>query len=86
MLERVLYYGAVFAQNRDSPLHIGSVKTNIGHLEGASSLAGIIKTTMALENRKIIPNKRLNSPNPNVGFEKWEIAVPTRPLSILPTR
>ena len=86
ILEKVLYYGAVFAQNRNSPLHIGSVKTNIGHLEGASNLAGIIKTTIALENRKIPPNMRLNNPNPNIGFEKWKIAVPTMPFSILPTR
>lgn len=72
--------GAVFAQNRDSPLHVGSVKTNIGHLEGASGLAGIIKTTMALENRKIPPNMLFNNPNPNIDFEKWRIAVPTKTL------
>ena len=70
--------GAVFAPNRPEPLHVGSVKTNIGHLEGASGLAGIIKTTLALEEHKIPPNMLFNNPNPNIDFGNWKIAVPTK--------
>ena len=70
--------GAVFAPNRPEPLLVGSVKTNIGHLEGASGLAGIIKTTLALEEHKIPPNMLFNNPNPNIDFEHWKIAVPTK--------
>lgn len=70
--------GAVFAPNRPEPLHVGSVKTNIGHLEGASGLAGIIKTTLALEEHKIPPNMLFNNPNPNIDFENWKISVPTK--------
>ena len=69
--------GAVFAPNRPEPLHVGSVKTNIGHLEGASGLAAIVKTTLALEHRKIPPNMLFNNPNPNVDFKNWKIHVPT---------
>lgn len=72
--------GAVFAPNRPEPLHVGSVKTNIRHLEGASGLAGIIETTLALKAHKIPPNMLFNNPNPNIDFENWKIAVPTKAL------
>jgi acyl transferase domain-containing protein len=41
--------GRVFSEHREHPLHLGSVKANIGHLEGASGLAGLLKTILALE-------------------------------------
>ncbi len=69
--------GSVFAPKRDHPLYVGSVKTNVGHLEGASGLAGIIKTVMSLEKGIILPNMHFNKPNPNVDFKAWKIEVPT---------
>ncbi|OBT53708.1 Hybrid PKS-NRPS [Pseudogymnoascus sp. 24MN13] len=77
--------GAVFAPNRDSTLYVGSVKTNIGHMEGASGLASIIKTTMSLEAGKILPNMHFNNPNPNIDFEQWKITVPTKTIDWTPT-
>nr|AKL78824.1 GLPKS3 [Glarea lozoyensis] len=77
--------GAVFAPNRDRPLYVGSVKTNIGHLEGASGLAGVIKTTMSLEAGKILPNMLFNNPNPKIDFEQWKITVPTKIIDWEPT-
>lgn len=71
--------GAVFSGGRDQPLNVGSVKTNIGHLEGASGIAGIIKATLALENKTIPPNMHFQSPNPEIHFQKWKINVPTSP-------
>ncbi|KAL8725318.1 MAG: hypothetical protein Q9166_007424 [cf. Caloplaca sp. 2 TL-2023] len=71
--------GAVFAGSRDQPLNVGSVKTNIGHLEGASGLAGIIKATLSLEHKTIPPNMHFESPNPEIDFDNWKIAVPTKP-------
>ncbi|KAI4105286.1 MAG: hypothetical protein L6R37_002834 [Teloschistes peruensis] len=71
--------GAVFSRDRDQPLDVGSVKTNIGHLEGASGIAGIIKATLALEHKTIPPNMHFQSPNPEIDFENWKINVPTRP-------
>ncbi len=70
--------GAFFSEKREQALHVGSVKTNIGHLEGASGLAGIIKATLSLENGKIPPNMHFTTPNPNIDFDKWKISVPTR--------
>lgn len=48
----------VFSRQRpvDRPLHVGSVKSNIGHLEGASGVAGVVKTVLMLENNLILPN------------------------------
>lgn len=70
--------GAVFAPKRIGALPVGSVKTNIGHLEGASGLASIIKTTMALEKGVIPPNMHFNRPNKNIDFEQWKIYVPIK--------
>ena len=70
--------GAVFSTDREHALNVGSVKTNIGHLEGASGLAGIIKATLSLENKKIPPNMHFSSPNPSIKFDDWKISVPTR--------
>ncbi|GJN76281.1 putative Hybrid PKS-NRPS biosynthetic cluster [Purpureocillium lilacinum] len=72
--------GAVFADGREEPLYVGSVKTNIGHLEGASGLAGLIKSTLALERGTIPPNMHFKTPNPKIDFENWKIAVPTQPI------
>lgn len=69
--------GAFFSRNREQALNVGSVKTNIGHLEGASGLAGIIKATLSLENKKIPPNMHFRNPNPEINFEDWKISIPT---------
>ena len=48
------------------PLVIGAVKTNIGHLEGVSGLAGLIKSILVLETAIIPPNIWFNKPNPDI--------------------
>ena len=55
---------------------IGSVKTNIGHLEPASGVAGLIKATLAVKHGQIPPNLHFNSPNPEIPFEDLQIRVP----------
>jgi acyl transferase domain-containing protein/NADPH:quinone reductase-like Zn-dependent oxidoreductase/NAD(P)-dependent dehydrogenase (short-subunit alcohol dehydrogenase family) len=72
--------GAVFAPDRDDYLHLGSVKSNIGHLEGASGVAALIKATLSLERGKILPNMHFNTPNPNIKFDEWKLKVPTKTL------
>ncbi|KAJ9635854.1 hypothetical protein H2199_008207 [Coniosporium tulheliwenetii] len=68
--------GAAFRDNREQPLYVGSVKANIGHLEGASGLAAIMKTTLSLEHGQIPPNMLFKNPNPAIKFDEWKIRVP----------
>jgi acyl transferase domain-containing protein/NADPH:quinone reductase-like Zn-dependent oxidoreductase/aryl carrier-like protein len=70
--------GSVFGTpSRTEPLYIGSVKTNIGHLEGAAGLIGVIKATLAIEQSKIPPNMLFETPNPNILFDEWKLKVLT---------
>lgn len=48
---------------------LGSVKTNIGHLDAAAGIAGLIKTTLAIKNKKLPPTLHFHSPNPKIDFE-----------------
>lgn len=68
--------GAVFS-GREKPMYIGSLKSNIGHLEGASGVASVIKTTLALGKGKIAPNMHFNTCNPKIDLENWKLSVPT---------
>jgi len=74
---------AALGQNRTArnPLYIGSVKSNIGHLEGASGIASIIKAAMILDNGLLLPNADFKKPNPNIPLNEWNMKVvnSTRP-------
>ena len=61
--------GRSIGQNRSDPLLIGSVKTNIGHLEPASGMAGLLKTVLALDRAVVPPTLHCESPNPNIPFD-----------------
>ncbi|KAK1147260.1 Type I Iterative Polyketide synthase (PKS) [Aspergillus melleus] len=60
----------------DYPLLVGSVKSNIGHLEGASGIAGVIKTVLALEQGMIPAVHGFETPNPRLRLEEWNIKIP----------
>lgn len=69
--------GAVFGVNRANPLHVGSVKTNIGHLEAASGIAGLIKLILAMQHKAIPPHLHLHEPSPHIPWDRLPIQVPT---------
>ncbi len=61
----------------DAPLMIGSVKTNLGHLEAAAGIAGLMKAVLALQNEEIPPHLHLKTPNPHLGLADLPIVIPT---------
>ena len=72
---------AVLAPGRspDRICHIGSVKTNIGHLEAAAGIAGLIKAVLALQHREIPLHLHLETLNPQLETEDTPLAIPTEP-------
>lgn len=74
--------GEVIGQNRKgSPLLIGSVKTNIGHLEAAAGIAGVIKTILCLKHGELPPHLNLVTPNPKIPFDDLGLAVTREPAT-----
>ncbi len=71
--------GSMVGKKRSSadPLVIGSVKTNIGHLEGAAGLAGLIKAIYVLEKGLIPPNMWFEKINPRILLDEWNLKIPT---------
>jgi len=71
---------SVFGKDRasDRPLIVGSVKTNIGHLEGAAGIAGLIKTVLALQHEAIPAHLHLDEPNPFLELGASPALIPTR--------
>ncbi len=68
---------AVFGQ-RERPLYLGAVKTNIGHLESVSGLAGVIKTVLAMQHDAIPPNLHLVQPNPALDLAHSPFVLPEK--------
>jgi len=69
--------GAVFGTSRTdaNPLILGSVKSNIGHLEAASGIAGLIKVVLALQHQQIPGNLHFQTPNPHIPWADLPLRV-----------
>ena len=61
--------------DRDEPLVIGSVKTNLGHLETASGVAGLLKAALVLKYGRIPASLHYKTPNPNIDFDALKLRV-----------
>lgn len=75
-------FGAAHAS--DTPLRVGSVKTNIGHLEAAAGIAGLLKVVLALQNRKIPAHLHLKERNPYIPWSQLPIDIPTTGIAWTP--
>ncbi|KAL9094755.1 MAG: hypothetical protein Q9165_003026, partial [Trypethelium subeluteriae] len=62
---------------RTKPLHIGSVKTFLGHTEAASGMAALIKVVLAMEKGQIPASINFDKPNPKLQLDKWGLKVVT---------
>lgn len=63
---------------------VGSVKTNMGHLEGAAGVSGLIKAALCLKHQKVVPHLHLERVNPKIDLEGLHLRVPTAVESLLP--
>jgi acyl transferase domain-containing protein/NADPH:quinone reductase-like Zn-dependent oxidoreductase/acyl carrier protein len=77
--------GAVLGAARAAgdPLLVGSAKTNVGHLEGAAGIVGLIKTILCIKNREIPPSLNFQEPSPQIPLDKLHLRV-QRALSSWP--
>ncbi|MFO0939502.1 MAG: type I polyketide synthase [Pirellulales bacterium] len=75
--------GSVIGQGRsgDDRCWVGSVKTNIGHLEAGAGMASLLKVALALHHRKIPQNLHFQKANPAINFESLGLRVPTQTVT-----
>ncbi|WP_437438034.1 type I polyketide synthase [Streptomyces olivoreticuli] len=71
--------GAVHGAGRreDSPLLVGSVKTNVGHLEGAAGITGLVKVVLSLRNGELPASLNFERPSSRIRFDEWRLDVVT---------
>ncbi|MCK9922403.1 SDR family NAD(P)-dependent oxidoreductase, partial [Frankia sp. AgPm24] len=71
--------GAVIGRARPagSPLLVGSAKTNIGHLEGAAGVVGLLKVALSLRHAEIPPSLNFTQPHPDIAFDELNLQVQT---------
>jgi len=76
--------GAALGQPRGAgkPLLIGSVKSNLGHLEAASGVAGLVKAIYALQHRVVPATIGIQTLNPAIDFDNWNISVATENMPL----
>ena len=69
--------GQVLSRGRDQgdTCLIGSVKTNVGHLESGSGVAGLMKAALVLYHDQVPPNLNFETPNPNIPFDEFKLVV-----------
>ena len=75
--------GQVLGQARTEALPIGSVKSNIGHLEPAAGVAGMVKAMIALKRRELPGSLHLDELNPAIPFGELNLQVVDRPLPLV---
>ena len=67
------------ARPQDAPLLLGTVKSNLGHLEGAAGIAGFIKAVLSVQRGHIPANLHFDKPNPHIPFDSLRLKVVDKP-------
>ncbi len=60
------------------PLLVASLKTNIGHMEAAAGIGGVVKTVLQLRSGLMFPHLNLDKPSSRIAWDTWPVRVPTR--------
>ncbi|MGW8701887.1 type I polyketide synthase, partial [Streptomyces eurythermus] len=68
-------YGA--GRTRSTALRVGSAKTNVGHLEGAAGITGLVKTVLSIAHRRLVPSLHFRSPHPDIDLDALRLRVQT---------
>ncbi|WP_371623994.1 acyltransferase domain-containing protein [Streptomyces sp. NBC_01116] len=70
--------GAVLGGDRATPLRLGSVKSNVGHLEAAAGIVGLVKLALSIRNGVLPPSLHYATPNPQIMFDEYNLTVQDR--------
>ncbi|KAJ3020326.1 hypothetical protein HKX48_000987 [Thoreauomyces humboldtii] len=78
--------GEIFSADKtpEEFTRIGSIKANVGHMEGCSFVASLMKVCLMFEHRQLLPNIRFEDPNPKIFFEKYRLTVQTEVEDMTP--
>ncbi|KFG37318.1 putative type I fatty acid synthase, partial [Toxoplasma gondii GAB2-2007-GAL-DOM2] len=77
-------YGA--GRSADSPLVVGALKSYIGHLEGSSGIAGILKVLLCLRHHEVPPNLHFDTPNPHMDLSDFHVVLPKKQMKLQPAQ
>ncbi|MFG2000482.1 type I polyketide synthase [Spirillospora sp. NPDC048911] len=67
------------SHSADDPLLVASLKTNVGHMEAAAGIGGVVKTVLQMRYGTVFPHLHLDKPSSRIAWETWPVRVPTRP-------
>jgi acyl transferase domain-containing protein len=65
------------SHSQQDPLLVGSLKTNIGHMEAAAGIGGVIKTVLQMRHGTMFPHLNLDKPSTRIAWDTWPVRVPT---------
>lgn len=68
----------VLCEDREKPLYLGSVKTNVGHLDSAAGVVGLMKVVLSLQHDTIPQHLNYSTPNRHIPWHEWPLKVPTQ--------